>query len=388
MLALSHHILVQIAARRVGVTEWFQHYALLGDDIIIADEGVAGAYLRLMSDLGLVINLSKSFEMKTGGLEFAKRWISPTLGDLSPISPALILASIRDPRMLSTLIRDCLGRAFIFSTSVVSDLNRFLHSIRPRKWCDRMLGPIFAMVFGPTGGLWETASGPYYKAVWIRLFPHQLVRKFGKLIDFHIDLLADAQIDPLSVDESKAQLVSNFWKTVVSLGPTIKGLIWVPLSLVSPAFWVYYDHALQADVRLKDFLQRKVDFIIMNSTLWPMADSMRTLGHTGPSDETRMIFLDRFIKDTFSSNLLDWSRQQASASCDHFISLFKVWETTYGPAVVDSTRSRRPRTSSKSTVYQPTPTNLSLVLYKGTASQKILLRYEEVPHGTNQSWNL
>jgi hypothetical protein len=171
ILAVTHHLLVQIAARRSGVTGWFTHYALLGDDIIIADESVAGAYLDLMTSLGVTINLSKSFEMKSGTFEFAKRWISPTLGDLSPISPGLILASLRNPRILATLFKDALNRSFVFSTHVVRDLVRYLRSVRPRKWLDRQLMPILSSVLGPNGGLWDSASGLYFKASWIKLFP-------------------------------------------------------------------------------------------------------------------------------------------------------------------------------------------------------------------------
>lgn len=171
ILAISHHLLVQIAARRAGVEGWFTHYALLGDDIIIADEGVAKAYLDLMTNLGVTINLSKSFEMASGGFEFAKRWISPTLGELSPMSPGLILASVRNPRILATLFKDALKRDFVFSTHVVRDLVRFLRTIRPRKWLDRQLLPILSSVCGPNGGLWDSASGLYFKASWIKLFP-------------------------------------------------------------------------------------------------------------------------------------------------------------------------------------------------------------------------
>jgi len=48
MLALTHHIIVQVAANRVGKTR-FSAYALLGDDIVIADEAVAISYHHLMT---------------------------------------------------------------------------------------------------------------------------------------------------------------------------------------------------------------------------------------------------------------------------------------------------------------------------------------------------
>jgi hypothetical protein len=77
MLALTHHALVQFAAQKIGVTtekEWFGAYAILGDDIVIAHDGVAREYLNLMSSLSVGINLSKSLLSPKGlVMEFAKR---------------------------------------------------------------------------------------------------------------------------------------------------------------------------------------------------------------------------------------------------------------------------------------------------------------------------
>jgi len=88
-LAITHHLLVQVAARRAGIEGWFQNYAVLGDDIVIGHKLVAHNYLSLMTYLGVDINLSKSLESDTGFAEFAKRLIGPK-GDVSPVSPKLI----------------------------------------------------------------------------------------------------------------------------------------------------------------------------------------------------------------------------------------------------------------------------------------------------------
>lgn len=218
MLALSHHLIVQISARRVGYQEWFQHYALLGDDIVIADAAVAGAYLDLMRTLGVPINASKSFEMLSGTCEFAKRWIHPLFGDLSPISPGLILGSVRNPRMLATLFSDSLSRGFVFPTRVVRDLNRYLVILRPRKWLDKHLTPILSSVFGPTSGLWETASGLFFRASWIGLYPHSMAKRVDDIVDALHELIADHQEAPPSEEVLKEQLVANFWLRAALFG--------------------------------------------------------------------------------------------------------------------------------------------------------------------------
>jgi len=44
----------------------------LGDDIVLFDDLVAAAYLRLMEELGVSINLTKSVVATTPSFEFAK----------------------------------------------------------------------------------------------------------------------------------------------------------------------------------------------------------------------------------------------------------------------------------------------------------------------------
>jgi len=78
MLALTHHAIVQLSAElsgRITGKDWFQDYALLGDDIVIADRLVADTYLKIMAGLGVGIQLSKSVHDSKGYgvLEFAKR---------------------------------------------------------------------------------------------------------------------------------------------------------------------------------------------------------------------------------------------------------------------------------------------------------------------------
>jgi hypothetical protein len=74
MLALTHHIMVRIAALRVGYRE-FSFYLVLGDDLVIADKRVAAAYLALAKEWDIGINLSKSILSDNGSLEFAKRFV-------------------------------------------------------------------------------------------------------------------------------------------------------------------------------------------------------------------------------------------------------------------------------------------------------------------------
>jgi hypothetical protein len=70
MLAVTHHIIVRAAALSLKIFN-YDRYLVLGDDIVIADQNVAEAYLRIMDLLGVSINLSKSI-ISSEILEFAK----------------------------------------------------------------------------------------------------------------------------------------------------------------------------------------------------------------------------------------------------------------------------------------------------------------------------
>jgi len=74
MLALVHHAMVQYSAQRAGINGWFTLYAVLGDDIVIANDRVAKKYRILCRLLGVEIGLAKSLVSSGKTLEFAKRF--------------------------------------------------------------------------------------------------------------------------------------------------------------------------------------------------------------------------------------------------------------------------------------------------------------------------
>jgi hypothetical protein len=98
MLALTHHSIVQWAAFRVKVIkpgEWFSDYAILGDDIVLANERVSREYLLILEELGVTVGLAKSLESTRGALEFAKRFIVGNV-NLSPVPIVEIVAGMRN----------------------------------------------------------------------------------------------------------------------------------------------------------------------------------------------------------------------------------------------------------------------------------------------------
>jgi len=74
LFALSHHCVVQAAAKRAGWTSTYSNYMLLGDDIVIADDLVAKNYEFIMQELDVSISAQKTHVSKNM-FEFAKRWM-------------------------------------------------------------------------------------------------------------------------------------------------------------------------------------------------------------------------------------------------------------------------------------------------------------------------
>lgn len=76
-MALFHHCVVIQAALDVGLKE-FKDYMILGDDIVIASNLVAGRYRELMALLGMEISPNKSVIPVVGtktGAEFCSRLV-------------------------------------------------------------------------------------------------------------------------------------------------------------------------------------------------------------------------------------------------------------------------------------------------------------------------
>jgi len=96
MLALTHHLIVQVAAWEAGysVKEWYSGYAVLGDDLVIFDPKVKDQYLLILADLGVECGIAKSLLSNNRSvIEFAKRTLYEGV-DISPIPLSEFLSAL------------------------------------------------------------------------------------------------------------------------------------------------------------------------------------------------------------------------------------------------------------------------------------------------------
>lgn len=76
LAALSHWYLLRFCASRVG-KDYRDKFAVVGDDVSIFDSDIGNEYVRVMTDLGVEINLEKSVVSSEIG-EFCKKVILPS----------------------------------------------------------------------------------------------------------------------------------------------------------------------------------------------------------------------------------------------------------------------------------------------------------------------
>jgi len=110
MLALTHHVIVHIAALRTSVHPKRLIYMVLGDDGAMANSKVANAYKCVFSELGLEINPLKGFEGTV--LEFAKQLWTINGINLSPIGPKNIMLALRHVEFLPSVLHEIWVKKF------------------------------------------------------------------------------------------------------------------------------------------------------------------------------------------------------------------------------------------------------------------------------------
>lgn len=104
-MAITHHIIVQYAAHLSGRKSIFKGYLIIGDDIAIFDKSVSTQYKKLLSDLGMPINMGKSVISESYPYcgEIAKRLFFNG-NEITPVPPDIISAAVKDYKVVPQLI--------------------------------------------------------------------------------------------------------------------------------------------------------------------------------------------------------------------------------------------------------------------------------------------
>lgn len=128
MLAYTHHIIVRRSAFRVRVIN-FDHYALLGDDIVIANDAVASCYHYIMTEVLVVeVNLSKCL-VSAHCFEFANRFISMS-GEYTPVGTKNLLLGLKSPRCVTSILLDLKQKGFVLIEPILGSMFQSIPLVR------------------------------------------------------------------------------------------------------------------------------------------------------------------------------------------------------------------------------------------------------------------
>lgn len=188
LLAISHHAIVQIAALRVGFKSWFEDYAVLGDDIVIANENVAKAYLVIMEQLGVEINLSKSVVSSSNSCEFAKKLYINGI-DMSPLGPKAILQCLSSPRDLKDVILNYNLIDQVEFTSLYDQFKQLLiegQKFSSQKWLRRVV-PLYWDIVGLFGLNLNQDLSPFLREQAISSLDSDSYKSFKESFESLID---------------------------------------------------------------------------------------------------------------------------------------------------------------------------------------------------------
>lgn len=221
ILALTHHALIQYSAYRagkLGVGAWFSDYAVLGDDVVIADRAVAHCYLELIAMIGVEIQLSKSVRDDSGQgvFEFAKR-VFYRRESVGPVPLLEVLAAAGNLSAWLELVRKyelTLSQGLMilgFGYQAVSRVTQSWSAL-PR----RIQGYVVSY-YGPGGprfggDLWNWISSARKDAqpddLWLRDLLTTVVSRVGSLIE-RARLLTKL----VEVDRTRAHYGTSKWES-------------------------------------------------------------------------------------------------------------------------------------------------------------------------------
>jgi hypothetical protein len=145
MLALTHHVIVRVAALRVGLHN-FSGYCVLGDDIVIADKAVAASYSSILKSLGVEISLHKSLISDNGTCEFAKRVVGHS--EFTPVGASLLVLASRHWSYLPNLFIDLTNKGVFLTADLI--VRQFSNNPFPFYKEDKIVRVLTSLV-GPGG---------------------------------------------------------------------------------------------------------------------------------------------------------------------------------------------------------------------------------------------
>jgi len=301
MLALTHHVIVRLAALRAGLT-YIPNYAVLGDDVVINHDAVAQEYLHTMKTLGVEINLSKSI-ISNDLVEFAKRW-KTTEFDLSPLGPGNILVTAREPFFLGTLITEAQRKGFFIDSLALKSVIDSL----PEKYFGKELSVALWAVLGIPDQPHLFASGAQKSASYWYAFERGVNQAHRDHSLYHalLEIVQERNANNVrSIDDAETSFVQGWFNASVSKTFALR-LIERSFRIISPSYWLYalsFPNLRQKAMLAEESLKK--DF---------------PAGKTVRGDLRKLVTWD----PTFNARSIDWRDRSAVKDYTKFVKLLQV----------------------------------------------------------------
>lgn len=235
MLALTHHMIVQCCSPKVT-----SEYAILGDDVCVG-QSLSAAYLSFMKMLGVDISLHKSY-ISNEYIEFAKKLIRSDLSDYSILGPGLIMSAVKNRFLAALLVTESYKRSFINIPEAIQRLSQ-------KRGCS----PLFFdfglyTLFGVRGQIRADHNvGDSSQMIWLRDPNHRFspttlsYALYNSLCTLLLRRYRKSRILAQQLQDSLPALVIKWCRQ--NHGSTL-GILWLPLYLLSPGVWLYYNSTL------------------------------------------------------------------------------------------------------------------------------------------------
>jgi hypothetical protein len=251
MLALTHHLIVRIAALRNSKNPKLVNYAVLGDDIVINNDAVSSTYLALMDELGLKISMGKSIVSKRF-TEFAKVLAGPGV-DLTPLGTGLIVSALRNHAMVPAFMAVIIDRFGYAPRDVLVLLKQFPAGLyNKRQVAEICLNSVWQSFLSHTWlrelSLLNVKTLNRYSSI----FAADALKFPEKLAD---TLSSKVRRDLQNQKENAHAAMTNFIFEALSLLAArtlplrILELLMKPLN---PGFWIYFADSLNLPIRIDE----------------------------------------------------------------------------------------------------------------------------------------
>jgi hypothetical protein len=257
MLALTHHVIVNVAAIHTDDRLDFKdvNYAVLGDDFVISHDAVAESYRNIMAALGLEIKLAKSV-ISTRFTEFAKKLKGPNV-NFTPIGPGAILSACRSGYMIPAVFMSAIGSVITNPQEVLDLVDKVPSGIVAR----RDLGKFTALV------LWQMFNAKGTMTNYV----NRLGRDTLSLLNLNTNIFLSTSspvyihifdsMTNLYTKEMRAQISASHAPMVSFLNGVLPILVSEGISLrvletlikpFNPGFWAYLKDAFIAPILLEE----------------------------------------------------------------------------------------------------------------------------------------